>query len=670
MNRASGLCLLLMFAICFRGQSAGAQTLLGPAVPANAEHADEQNAPSVAIAQDGTGVLVYGGDVYSTKVARWLDSAGIPYGPEIRLYLDGRRGALRFQDATVNRKGQGAVCWENSDVGFGLCRLADTQGTLEPREIRGSEDTEPYLGREYRPRVDVFQDGAFVLGWMNYLRDEQTSPDEDVLDPTLRFFSAEGMPVGPEILLDDNVGGELRNIDVAALSSGRAVAVWSGGGIDSDGLGIRARLVDRSGDLIGQPIGVNTFEPGYQKYPHVASNLDDRFVVVWESDGQDGSGSGVYGQLFDGAGNKLGSEFQITSQAPSWQGLPAVAMDRSGRFAVTFYSSGETFDTGSDIFVRAYRADGTPFGPQIQLTEPEGVQDYPSVAISDSGLIHVAFEGPWEPPGELVNYDILHTRLVLPCEADAYTLCLAGGRFAVRAFWRNRAGAEDLAEKIPLTTDTGGFYFFDSTNFELLVKVLDACAINQRFWVFAAGLTDVEVDVLVTDTFTGQVMTYHNEQGRPFAPVQDIDSFDGCNASAPLGWTAPALEVAAASPLQTVTGPCVSAPGILCLGGGRFRVTANWTDFVGQNGPAVAFPQSANSGLFYFFGQNNLELAIKVLDGCAVNNRHWVYVAGLTDVGVSILVEDLIGGGSWTRSSPLGSPFEPILDSAAFATCP
>ena len=84
----------------------------------------------------------------------------------------------------------------------------------------------------------------------------------------------------------------------------------------------------------------------------------------------------------------------------------------------------------------------------------------------------------------------------------------------------------------------------------------------------------------------------------------------------------------------------------------------------------MAFPQSANSGLFYFFGQNNLELAIKVLDGCALNNRHWVYVAGLTDVGVSILVEDLIGGGSWTRSSPLGSPFEPILDSAAFATCP
>lgn len=445
---------------------------------------------------------------------------------------------------------------------------------------------------------------------------------------------------------------------------------WNGGNIDSDGLGVRARIVDRSGNLEGQPIAVNTFEPGYQTRPNVASNLKDRFVVTWESEGQDSGGAGVYGQLFDDLGNKIGGEFQVSSDAPTWQGLPSVAMDRSGRFVVAFYSANEEDDRAEDILLRAYRADGTPIGPQVFVSDKDSLPlDYPWVALSDSGLIQVAFDAPFFPENEDWSYDIYTRRFVLPCEADAYTLCLAGRRFAVRAFWRNRAGAEDLAEKIPLTADTGGFYFFDSTNFELLVKVLDACAINQRFWVFAAGLTDVEVDVLVTDTFTGQVMTYHNAQGQPFAPVQDIDSFDGCNASAPLGWTAPALEVAA-SPLETVTGPCVAAPGILCLGGGRFRVSASWTDFVGQNGPAVAFPQSANSGLFYFFGQNNLELAIKVLDGCALNNRHWVYVAGLTDVGVSILVEDLIGGGSWNRSSPLGTPFEPILDSAAFAACP
>ena len=667
MSRPLSLLVLLILSALAGAREALPQTLLRPAVPANADHADEQGTPSVAMAQDGTGVLVFAGDVLGRKRARWFDPLGVTLGPEPSIHLQPVESSIRDQDVAVSRKGKGAVCWEDSREGFGYCRVLTTTGFLGADQLRASDDESAFRGRELDPRVDTFEDGSFVVGWLDF--PDPFSSNEILLTPSLRFFSSGGLPVSAVLKAEQDVVGSFRSADIATLGNGKAAIVWNADLIDSNESGIRGRIVDHNG-VFGPLFTVNTFELGDQQRPRLASNLDDRFVVVWESDGQDGSGSGVYGQLFDGEGHKLGSEFQISSQAPSWQGLPAAAMDRSGRFAVTYYASAEGPETGDDIFVRAYRADGTPFGSQIQLTTPEGLQDYPSVAISDSGLIHVAFEGPWEPPGELVNYDILHTRLVLPCEADAYTLCLAGGRFAVRAFWRNRAGAEDLAEKIPLTADTGGFYFFDSTNFELLVKVLDACAINQRFWVFAAGLTDVEVDVLVTDTFTGQVQTYHNEQGRPFAPVQDIDSFDGCNASAPLGWTAPALEEAAASTLEPVAGPCVAAPGILCLGGGRFRVSASWTDFVGQNGPAVAFPQSANSGLFYFFGQNNLELAIKVLDGCALNGRYWVYVAGLTDVGVSILVEDLIGGGSWTRSSPLGTPFEPILDSAAFAACP
>lgn len=116
----------------------------------------------------------------------------------------------------------------------------------------------------------------------------------------------------------------------------------------------------------------------------------------------------------------------------------------------------------------------------------------------------------------------------LTCQADSTTLCLSGGRFRVEATWETATGAQGYARAVPLTTDSGYFWFFDSRNVEELVKVLDGCAANGRHWVFAAGLTDVHVVTRVTDTRTGAVRTYTNRQGKPFVAVQDVDAFAGC----------------------------------------------------------------------------------------------------------------------------------------------
>jgi hypothetical protein len=63
---------------------------------------------------------------------------------------------------------------------------------------------------------------------------------------------------------------------------------------------------------------------------------------------------------------------------------------------------------------------------------------------------------------------------------------------------------------VPLTGDTGGFWFFNQANVELVIKTLDGRARNGHFWVFAGALSDVEYDITVTDTVTGLVKTYHN----------------------------------------------------------------------------------------------------------------------------------------------------------------
>ncbi len=88
--------------------------------------------------------------------------------------------------------------------------------------------------------------------------------------------------------------------------------------------------------------------------------------------------------------------------------------------------------------------------------------------------------------------------------------------------------ASGAGHAVSLTPDTGYFWFFDATNVEVVLKVLDACGFNQHFWVFAGGLTNVQVHLSVTDTLTGVVRTYDNPQGKAFQPVQDTSAFLTC----------------------------------------------------------------------------------------------------------------------------------------------
>ncbi len=112
-----------------------------------------------------------------------------------------------------------------------------------------------------------------------------------------------------------------------------------------------------------------------------------------------------------------------------------------------------------------------------------------------------------------------------PCTPGATTLCLQASRFRVEAAWSVPAqGRAEVAQTMPITSNTGAFWFFDPTNLELVVKVLDGRSINGKFWVFYGSLTNVEFALTVTDTQTGAVKTYLNPQGQ-LASVADTSAF-------------------------------------------------------------------------------------------------------------------------------------------------
>jgi photosystem II stability/assembly factor-like uncharacterized protein len=253
----------------------------------------------------------------------------------------------------------------------------------------------------------------------------------------------------------------------------------------------------------------------------------------------------------------------------------------------------------------------------------------------------------------------------LSCQPGPRSLCLDGGRFKVNAQWRTADGRSGFAQAVPLTSDTGYFWFFGPENVEVFVKVLDACGANGRRWVFAGGLTDVEVTLHVTDTETGLVQTYVNPRGEAFQPIQDTGGFaSSCQPGA-----AAALEDANVRSLHAPVAECPSGPPGVCLRGGRFRVEADWRA-QGQQGSGHAVGITSDTGYIWFFNESNIELVVKVLDACALNQRFWVFAGGLTNLEVHLRITDTLTGQVREYVNPADHPFKPIQDTAAFATCP
>ena len=114
------------------------------------------------------------------------------------------------------------------------------------------------------------------------------------------------------------------------------------------------------------------------------------------------------------------------------------------------------------------------------------------------------------------------------CVPSATTLCLNNGRFRVTAAWKKTDLTTGFGTGVQLTNDSAYFWFFNAANIEVVLKVLNACPLNSRFWVFSAGLTNVEVTLVITDTQNGTVKTYVNPLGTAYAPVQDANAFATC----------------------------------------------------------------------------------------------------------------------------------------------
>ncbi len=273
-------------------------------------------------------------------------------------------------------------------------------------------------------------------------------------------------------------------------------------------------------------------------------------------------------------------------------------------------------------------------------------------------------------------------------------LPLHDGRFDVQATWRTPDGRTGVGAPLPFSRESGRFWFFGEGNTELVVKVLDGAGVNGQAWVFWGALSDVEYWLTVTDRTSGEIRRYHNAPGtlcggadtRAFASGSATAAMSGevlIGAAASTlassssrgaqrrsdldGAVVNVLSPPATAPFSAAPPPfaswesvataasCVPGPQALCLGSNRFRVEGSWRLASGAVGPARAVAADAESGSFWFFGPDNLELAVKVLDGRPVNGHFWTFFGALSDVEYWVTVTDTATGRARTYHNAPGT---------------
>ena len=149
----------------------------------------------------------------------------------------------------------------------------------------------------------------------------------------------------------------------------------------------------------------------------------------------------------------------------------------------------------------------------------------------------VAIDGGGEPVGHdaVAADDFLYSEPVEAenggCVATPTALCLTAGRFRVEATFFAAQTGSGIARVVPLNANSGTMTFFSPQVSEVLIKVINACALNNRFWVYGAAATDVGYDITVTDTATDDTKVYSKTQGPPAPALTDSDAFATCWAN-------------------------------------------------------------------------------------------------------------------------------------------
>ena len=229
-----------------------------------------------------------------------------------------------------------------------------------------------------RPAVAMDDDGDFVVVWAS---DGQDGSSDGIF---ARRFDSNGIAQTSDLQVNTVTSFSQNLPSIAMDADGDFVVAWQSFH-DGSGVGVFAQRFDSGGVAQAAEFQVNTYTAGYQAYASVAMDDDGGFVIAWDSDDQDGDDDGVFAQLFDAAGVRVGAELLVNTTTSYSQSTPSAAMDGDGDFVVAWKSLGQD-GGGAGVFAQRFDPTGAPTGGEVQVNSHTDLdQTQPVAAADDEG---------------------------------------------------------------------------------------------------------------------------------------------------------------------------------------------------------------------------------------------------------------------------------------------
>lgn len=360
--------------------------LYGQGIPYNQEFQvntiaiDLQRLPSVAGLKDSGFVVcwesrVYNGYGYNFEIfGQAFDASPTKKGDEfmVNTYMSDNQEHPSVSGLSDSRF---VVCWQSwgqdgsANGIFG--QLFKVPGAKTGHEFQVNSYT---YHDQLNPAIAALQDGGFVVCWQSYWQD---SSDWGIY---CQKFNPLGEKIDSEFQINVYTKGAQEYPSVAGLKDGGFVVCWDSWKEDTDDRNIYCQVFESSGARRGSEFQVNTLADHNQWYSTVAGLEDGGFVVCWECDKQDGSSVDIFCQIFDSACRKIGDELQLNTYTEDWQGRQCITSFTNGRFVVIWQSMGQD-GSGWGIFAQLFDANGVKIGDEFRVNNyTSGWQCQPTVS--------------------------------------------------------------------------------------------------------------------------------------------------------------------------------------------------------------------------------------------------------------------------------------------------
>jgi hypothetical protein len=271
--------------------------------------------------------------------------------------------------------------------GFGIyASLLEHSGSIIKEEFRVNAHVAS--NQEY-PSVAPLANGDFIIVWHSLGQDTK----QITSGIFAKVFDDAGEIVKEESQVNDYTANNQDHPVVASIDNGSYMIAWQSFGQDGSGRGVYAKIYDQNHFVIKEEFRVNSQTLNNQEFPVLSKLTDNKFIVVWQSNKQDGSGHGVYAKIYNSLGDTLKEEFIVNFYTEGHQKYPSVTLLSDESFIITWQSQNDDGGTGYNIYARKYSKEAIAFGEEFRVNDyVENNQENPQITALENGSCAIVWQ--------------------------------------------------------------------------------------------------------------------------------------------------------------------------------------------------------------------------------------------------------------------------------------